>query len=197
MHDADGLERSVSIAAGGLLVALGARLIYRGAAGYRVFPRNPYAAVPYGTGVRVEESIDVAAPAKQIYAYWRRLETLPQFMSHLEEVTTLTNTRSRWRVQAPVGSPVTWEAQIINDIPGRLIGWRSLPGSRIHHAGSVHFDQHDGITSVRVVLEYAPPGRYLGASVARFLGEDPQRQIAQDLRRFKDIVERGERANLR
>lgn len=157
---------------------------------------NPSASVPYGTGVRVESSIAVARPAQELYDFWRRLDTLPQFMEHVEEVTTLTDRRSRWRVRAPVGSRVTWEAEIINDVPGQLIAWRSLPGSAIHHAGSVHFDRRDGITEVRVVLEYAPPARYVGASMARILGDDPQRAVAEDLRRFKAIVERGEPANL-
>jgi uncharacterized membrane protein len=218
------IERWFSLGAGGLLAlaavrrrgALGvlaapvaAELVYRGLTGFcpiygmlgidtgpRTGSHNPNASVPYGRGVRVEQSIAVARPAKELYDYWRRLETLPQFMEHIEEVTALTNKRSRWRVRAPVGSRMTWEAEIINDVPGQLIGWRSLPGSAIHHAGSVHFDQRDGLTEVRVVLEYAPPARYVGASVARILGEDPYKQIEEDLRRFKAIVERGEHANL-
>ena len=217
-------ERWFSVLAGGALAAvavrrrgvpglaaaaLGAELLYRGVTGYcpiygalgvRTAPqrgqRNPDASVPYGRGVRVEQSIAVARPASELYAFWRRLDTLPQFMQHVEEVTVLTPTRSRWRVRAPIGSRVTWEAEVINDVPGQIIGWRSLPGAAIHHAGSVHFDERDGLTEVRVVLEYAPPARYIGASVARILGEEPQKQIAEDLQRFKGIVDRGEHANL-
>lgn len=219
------IERWVSLGAGGLLAlgALRARgvlgalagsgsalLLYRGVTGYcPVYAAlgvctakrcgeyyNPAASVPYGSGVRVEQSIAVARPARELYDFWRRLDTLPQFMEHVEEVTSLTDRRSRWRVRAPIGSRVTWEAEIINDVPGELIGWRSLPGSAIHHAGSVHFDRRDGVTEVRVVLEYAPPARYVGASMARILGDDPQRAVAEDLRRFKAITERGEHANL-
>lgn len=218
------MERSVSFATGALLVmlalrrrgilgavaaAVAAELLYRGVSGncpiYSMLgvdtspksgSRNPNASVPYGRGVRVEQSIAVGRPAKELYDYWRRLETLPQFMQHIEEVTVLTDRRSRWRVRAPIGSRITWEAEIINDVPGQIIGWRSLPGSAIHHAGSVHFDQRDGLTEVRVVLEYAPPARYVGASVARILGEEPYKQIEEDLRRFKAIVERGEHASL-
>ena len=194
---------------GALAAAVAAELVYRGATGFcpvyaiigadtssKTGSRNPNASVPYGRGVRVEQSIAVAGPARELYDYWRRLDTLPQFMQHIEEVTMLTNTRSRWRVRAPIGSRITWEAEIINDVPGQIIGWRSLPGSAIHHAGSVHFDQRDGLTEVRVVLEYAPPARYVGASVARILGEEPYKQIEHDLRRFKEIVERGEHASL-
>jgi len=182
--------------------AAAAELFYRAVTGYcPIFAalgidtsdprgaRNLFASVPYGKGVRVEETIEVACPAKNLYEFWRRLDTLPQFMSHVEEVATLTPTRSRWRVRAPIGSRVTWEAEIINDVEGQFIAWRSMPGSAIHHAGSVHFDQRDGLTQVRVVLEYAPPARYFGASIALILGEEPHRQIAEDLRRFKAIVE--------
>ncbi len=217
-------ERYVSLGVGGALAffavkrrgmlgtaaaSLAAELLYRGITGYcpiygalgvdtgpRAGSYNPGASVPYGRGVRVDESIAVARSPRELYTYWRRLETLPQFMRHLEEVTMLTDTRSRWRVRAPVGSRISWEAEIINDVPNEMIGWRSLPGSAINHAGSVHFSEHGGATLVRVVLEYAPPARYFGASVARILGEEPQRQIAADLQRFKDIVERGEHANL-
>lgn len=218
------IERLISLGTGALLGtyavrrlgmpgavagAVGAYMVYRGATGccpvYGFLgldtagegaTYNPNASVPYGRGVRVEESISVARTPTELYAFWRRLDTLPQFMDHLEEVTVLTDTRSRWRVRAPAGSRATWEAEIINDVPGELIGWRSLPGSAIHHAGSVHFDRRNGMTEVRVVLEYAPPARYIGASIARILGEEPQHQIAEDLRRFKAIVERGEPANL-
>jgi uncharacterized membrane protein len=218
------IERWVSLGAGGLLAAaalkrrgllagaaasLAAELLYRGVTGFcpvyaalginsspPLGSHNPNASVPYGRGVRVEQSIAVARPARELYDYWRRLDTLPQFMRHIEEVTTLTDSRSRWRVRAPIGSRITWEAEIINDIPGQIIGWRSLPGSAIHHAGSVHFDQRDHLTEVRVVLEYAPPARYVGASVARILGEEPYKQIEEDLRRFKAILERGEPASL-
>jgi uncharacterized membrane protein len=219
------IERWISLGMGGLLAlvalrrrdtlgiavaAAAAGLLYRGVTGFSPLyaalgidrgehggsAYNPAASVPYGSGVRVEQSIAVAKPPRELYDYWRRLDTLPQFMDHVEEVTVLTDRRSRWRVRAPVGSRMTWEAEIINDVPGVLIGWRSLPGSAIHHAGSVHFDRRDGLTEVRVVLEYAPPARYVGASMARILGDDPQRAVADDLRRFKAIVERGEHANI-
>lgn len=208
MHDARNvapIERCLSFGAGALLGGAATYLLYRGVTGYcaiyaalgiKTSPQrgshNANASVPYGTGVRVDHMVSVEIPAMDLYAFWRRLDTLPQFMSNVEEVTVLTPTRSRWRVRAPAGNRLTWEAEIINDVKGRLIGWRSLPGSAIHHAGSVHFDQRARATDVRVELEYAPPARYVGASLARILGEEPDKQIAEDLQRFKSIAERGE-----
>jgi len=42
------------------------------------------------------------------------------------------------------------------------------------------------------VLEYDAPGGILGVGVAKLLGEEPDQQVAGDLRRFKNIMEAGE-----
>ena len=68
-------------------------------------------------------------------------------------------------------------------IDDELIAWRSLPGSEVNNAGSVHFTpalQGNG-TEVRVVLSYDPPAGKLGAAVAKLLGEEPSQQVEADL----------------
>jgi uncharacterized membrane protein len=47
-------------------------------------------------------------------------------------------------------------------------------------------------TEVRVVLETSVPGGAIGQKVAAVVGADPQRQLDDALRRFKQIVETGE-----
>jgi hypothetical protein len=46
-----------------------------------------------------------------------------------------------------------------------------------------------------VKLQYDPPAGKLGSTAAWLAGEDPQRQIAEDLRRFKQLLESGEAAS--
>ncbi len=65
--------------------------------------------------------------------------------------------------------------------------------SDVISAGSVRFKPAgEHATEVRVKLQYDPPAGKIGATVAWLLGEDPQHQIAEDLRRFKQMVETGE-----
>jgi hypothetical protein len=45
---------------------------------------------------------------------------------------------------------------------------------------------------VHVDLRYDPPGGALGALFAKMFGEEPGGQIADDLRRFKQVMEIGE-----
>ena len=47
-------------------------------------------------------------------------------------------------------------------------------------------------TEVKVVLKYDPPGGKAGDLVAKFLGEDPEKQIREDLLRLKHFLEAGE-----
>src|SRR3954466_4122792 len=65
-------------------------------------------------GVRVEASTTIYRPAQEVYAYWRQLDNLPRFMSHLEEVQDLGGGRSVWTARGPLGVPVCWQAEIIN-----------------------------------------------------------------------------------
>ena len=132
----------------------------------------------------------------ELYAFWRDFENLPRIMKHLESVEVLDDRRSRWTVKAPAGRTVEWEAEIHNEVPGELIAWRSLHDADVRNAGSVHFRAAPGDrgTEVRVVLEYAPPAGKLGAAVAKLFGEEPDAQVREDLRRFKQLMEAGELA---
>ena len=156
-------------------------------------PSSPVTSVRRGEGVRVDERIVLNRPRSEVYRFWRNLENLPRFMDHLESVSVLDEERSHWVAKGPAGSKVEWDAVIHNEIPNELIAWRSLDGSEVDNAGSVHFSPtENGDTEVRVVLRYDPPAGRLGAAVARLFGEDPSRQVAEDLRRLKQVVEAGE-----
>lgn len=142
-------------------------------------------------GVNVEAGITVDRPVDELYRFWRRLENLPRVMHHLVSVEEIDQRRSRWRARAPMGATVEWEAEIINEVPDKVIGWRSLAGSTIVTAGSVNFDElPGGSTHVRVRLQYEPPAGKLGAWAAWLFGEEPSVQIRDDLRRFKEEMER-------
>ena len=154
---------------------------------------GPFASVRRGEGIKVEESITVNRPLEEVYRFWRNFENLPRFMDHLESVTVIDETRSHWVAKGPAGTKVEWDAVIHNEIENELIAWRSLPGSDVNHAGSVHFTPlGDGRTEVRVVLSYEPPAGKLGVAVAKLLGEEPSRQVKDDLRRFKQVMEAAE-----
>jgi uncharacterized membrane protein len=195
-------ERSPS---GPALAAAGTALMYRGATGHCPM----YAAAGINTahdidetnhalsgarGVNVEEVFTMMTNPEELYAFWRNFDRLPRFMEHLVEVRQIDTLRSHWVAKAPAGRTVAWDAEIINEIPGEMIAWRTLPGADVVSAGSVHFKLAPGGrgTEVRVRLQYAPPAGKFGATLAFLLGHDPARAIREDLRRLKQLIEAGE-----
>jgi uncharacterized membrane protein len=129
-----------------------------------------------------------------VYAAWRDVTRLPEFMYHLEAVTSIDERRSHWVARAPADTTVEWDAEITDDEPGRRIAWRSVEGASVENSGIVEFVPAPGGrgTEVHVALEYWPPGGALGSVVAKLFGEEPDQQVSDDLRRFKQLVETGE-----
>jgi uncharacterized membrane protein len=154
--------------------------------------RNPDASVPYGHGTRIEKAFTIECPADELYAYWRDVSHLPEIMSHLKSVEVLDDLRSRWTAKGPANIPATWEAEIVDDTPGRRIAWRSVGGT-VPNAGSVTFSEAPGDrgTELHVEMEWAPPGGPLGKSFASLFGGDPGLIVESDLRRFKATMEAG------
>lgn len=143
--------------------------------------------------IKVERSVTIATSRHELYTFWRDFTNLPQFMEHLESVQVDSPTRSHWKARAPAGSSVEWEAEIVNDVPDEIIAWKSVGDADVANAGAVNFSDAPGGrgTIVRVTLDYEPPGGKLGALVARLFGEDPDRQVREDLRKFKQLMETG------
>jgi uncharacterized membrane protein len=146
------------------------------------------------TGIHVKRSITIGRPRQEVYEFWHDFQNLPRFMKHLEYVTVSGDGRSHWKAKAPAGASVEWDAEVTSDQPNELIGWRSVANSDVNNAGMVRFIDAPGGrgTEVHVDLRYDPPGGTLGALFAKIFGEEPGIQIADDLRRFKQVMEIGE-----
>ncbi len=157
-------------------------------------PARRAAADGHDSRIHVVKVVTIGSSPREVYDFWRNLENLPQFMEHLESVQVLDGTRSRWKARAPAGSTIEWESEIVEDRPGELISWRSLPASEVLNSGQVWFTAAPGSrgTEVKVELRYDPPGGKLGVAIAKMFGEEPGQQIGSDLRRLKQVLETGE-----
>jgi len=152
------------------------------------------AVIPHGQGVKVEKSVTIDRPIDDLFSYWRNFENLPQFMKHLESVTVIDEKRSHWVAKAPFGKTVAWDAEIINERPNEMIAWHSTEPADIPNAGTIWFKAapEGRGTIVKVNLEYNPPAGWIGAAIAKIWGEEPNQQVIDDLRRFKNLMEAGE-----
>jgi uncharacterized membrane protein len=197
MHDHAAQNRlTIALAVGALAVAGGLTYMLLRQQGSRHHDRHPYGArQDQGQGgVRAANSVTIMKSPEELYSYWRRLENLPSIMSHLETVEETSDVHSHWVAKAPLGAKVAWDAEIIEDIPNQKIAWRSLPDSQVPNEGYVEFNSagEDRGTVVHVSLTYHPPGGAVGAGIAKLFGQEPNQQIAQDMRKFQQTMEVGE-----
>ncbi len=144
--------------------------------------------------IRIERTLAVNRPPEDCYRMWRDFEQLPRFMQHLESVEVNGPRRSHWVARGPAGTRVEWDAEITEEKPDELLAWRSVEDADVENSGTVRFlrDGSGRGTYVDVSLQYKPPARGFGAAVAKLFGEEPEIQLAEDLRRFKRLIEAGE-----
>ena len=144
--------------------------------------------------IKVERSVMIDKPRAALFAFWRDFQNLPRFMEHLVSVRVDSPTRSHWVAKAPAARTVEWDAEIVNEVPNEIIAWKSVGAPDVSNAGAVNFSDAPGGrgTIVRVTLDYEPPAGRVGAVLSHFLSEEPDRQIREDLRKFKQLMETGE-----
>lgn len=184
-------ERSLR---GALMAVAGGGLAFHGATGQKNLKDTVTDAVGANKSIKVEKTVTINRSAEELYNFWHNFENLPTFMKHLQSVQVIDATRSHWVANAPAGQTVQWDADIIGDIPNQMIAWASAEGADIDNSGFVRFQPApaDRGTEVKVVLEYAPPGGAVTAAIAKLFGEEPEQQIGDELRRFKQLMEAGE-----
>ncbi|CAN5742015.1 hypothetical protein BH23DEI1_BH23DEI1_22030 [soil metagenome] len=161
--------------------------------GYLFYKRMASRGSPGNGAIHVSKSVTIERPAGQIYRYWRNLENLPRVMGHLESVRELPDGRSHWTAKGPAGITVEWDAEILVDRENEIISWRSVEGATVPNEGTVRFkDIGNGQrTEVKVSFTYHPPGGAIGAGIAKLFGEEPSKQVDDDLRRLKEELETG------
>ena len=147
------------------------------------------------SALEVKTTMLINRPRAEVYAYWRRLENLPNFMEHLKEVKELDDKKSEWTAEVPGGlGTVSWQAEILEDVSGEVIAWSSLPGSTVDNAGEVKFKDASGNrgTEVKATITYRLPAGQLGSLAGKLFNPKVESMIREDLRRFKRILETGE-----
>jgi uncharacterized membrane protein len=136
---------------------------------------------------KVKKSITVDAPVDIVYRAWHNFENFPRFMDNIEEVRVKGN-RSHWKAKGPLGTAPEWDAEVTLDDAPRTIGWRSVQGSPTTTAGRVNLEGRNGSTTLEVTIEYEAPAGVIGEAVSKLFA-NPERQVDEDLHRFKDIIE--------
>lgn len=168
-------------------VVAGGALLFRGAKGAWPFTQK-------GGEIDLTTKQTIKRSREELYAYWRNLENLPNFMSHIKEIGEIDNRRSRWTAEIPGGlGTIDWEAVIEQDHENEYISWRSIADSDIENSGEVRFkDAPAGKgTIVETTISYRPPAGKVGDYAAKLLNPAFEKTVKKDLKQFKKHMEEG------
>lgn len=136
---------------------------------------------------RIRKSIEVDAPVDRVFQLWTDFDSFPGFMEHVQDVEVTGDRSTHWKVEGPFGRFVEWDAEITARNENRCIAWRATGDVGI--SGVVRFEPEGANrTRVEVEMEYHPPGGKLGELAAKVF-ENPEKDVEEDLRRFKDLAE--------
>src|SRR5262245_1192510 len=71
--------------------------------------------------IRVEKQTVINAPIEQVYEFWKNVENFPRFMDHLQSVVKMSDSRTHWVSDGPLGTKVSWDAETIKNVPNDVI----------------------------------------------------------------------------
>ncbi len=146
--------------------------------------------------INIRANVTVNKPRHEVYSFWRKLSNLPLFMSHLKRVDVIDEKRSHWEAKIP-GDVIKleWDAEIVKEIEGELLGWNSLPHASIQNAGKVEFrDADENGTEIRVVITYRAPFGDVGEGITSLFNPLFEKMVKKDVKNFKRYIETGENA---
>ncbi|CAN5747068.1 hypothetical protein BH24BAC1_BH24BAC1_04080 [soil metagenome] len=180
-----GVASKVLAVAGGLALAVaGGALAYRGV--------KNWGRKSGEKGVNAHAYITVNKSPEEVYQFWRQLSNLPQFMEHLKEVREMDTIHSHWVAKFPGNLvDIEWDAEVIDEEPGRFIAWRSVANADVDNSGEVRFEStpDNSGTIIHAIITYRPPAGVVGSSIASMLNPAFEKTVQEDLRSFRNLIE--------
>ncbi len=172
-------------------IVAGGALLYKGA---KALTNAGRTGINRKAILEIKSTMVIKRPKEELYAYWRNLEHLPNFMSHIKDINEINSKRSHWVAEVPGGfGDIEWDAEIVWEQDNQMLAWRSLPDSEIENSGEVRF--HDAGNRKSTILEttisYRPPLGEAGKLAAKLLNPAFKKVVENDLKEFKKLMERG------
>jgi uncharacterized membrane protein len=148
--------------------------------------------------IDIARSVTVRADPQTVYETFRAPETFARMMHEFAQVHAGEGGRTRWTVHGPWQRDLTFETEVLEDKPGELMRWASVPDAAIALGGGLHLRPAPGDrgTEVRLQLRLTPPLGALGGALVKLLGPAPALVAERALRNLKTLIEAGELPSL-
>ncbi|HEY8102203.1 MAG TPA: SRPBCC family protein [Burkholderiaceae bacterium] len=134
---------------------------------------------------RIQQSIEVKAPAYIVYDQLMRFEDYPRFMKDVEQVRQLDDRHLHWTIRSKDGN-MEWVTELAGKEPYRSIAWR-IPGGP--NSESRVDLQPAGVDALRVTVSLASDLGPKPVLTEKLNDAELARRLATILASFKDFIE--------
>ena len=134
---------------------------------------------------RIEKTFEVDCPVNTVYNQWTQFEQFPSFMEGVTAVHQRDDTHLHWKAKI-AGKEKEWDAEIVEQVPDKVIAWRSISGAP--NAGTVRFEPlNRDRTRIKLTMDYEPEGfiENVGDAVGVV-----SHKVEDAVERFKDLLEK-------
>lgn len=134
---------------------------------------------------RVEQSIEILTPVRDVYEQLIQFEQFPSFVEGVQQIQRLDSGKLHWKIRTG-GFSMEWDTETIAQVPNRSIAWRTA--REPHCQAQVELESvGPERTRARLTVDYDPKHelvmQYGDAQSAI------SRQVENDLARFKKFME--------
>lgn len=166
-------------------------MLLRGISGYcPVYDAAGHLMNDKASNINIRFNTIINKPVGEVFDFWRNLENLPKFMSHLESIKTINDTTSQWTAKGPAGiGSLSWKAKIVKDRKNKLLSWNSMEGSTVRNAGKVIFKANRNSTELDITISYHAPLGVAGENAAKLLNPYFEKLIRNDVESLKNYLE--------
>src|ERR1700738_3767296 len=134
-------------------------------------------------------SVTMARPVHDVFEFYRNLENLPSFLGDVMSVEKIGPSLYRWVVSGPFGVEVQWKVRVTELREDSLIRYQTV--SRLSASWTVIFSTMPGQASTRVEERMTIPFGAVGKALLGLVGKPPALEIASNLNRLKQLLEKG------
>jgi uncharacterized membrane protein len=130
----------------------------------------------------VHTTLVVERPINEVFEFCRDFENFPRIIDALLSVEDTQDGRSHWAVRSPGGHALEWDATVTKYVPNSVIGWQSVPGSKVEASGLMRFfPLSDSETRIDVALTYQPLHTGMSEAMHALLGPSNAQRIRTEL----------------
>lgn len=139
----------------------------------------------------VNGEVVICRPVGEVYGFYRDFNNLPRFLGDVVAVEQVGDMTYRWVVSGPFGASIPLTILVTEERLDRLIRYKTHGPAALGARWQLEFEADDDMRVTRVREHLEIPLGVFGRTMLAVIGKRPEREVAANLSRLKQLLETG------